>query len=141
MQLTKHTDYAFRILLFLLALPKDSQTTIGSIVERYGISKSHTMKVVNKLANAGYISAKRGKFGGISLGKAPEKIRLDEIVRLMESNIKPIDCQALNCILLRQCKLKNHLANATNAFLESLSQTTLADIADDKTSAILLESP
>jgi len=138
MQLTKHTDYAFRILLFLLALPKEKKTTINAIVQRYGISRSHAMKVVNKLSNAGFISTKRGKFGGIALGKKPEEIKLDEVVRLMETSLKPINCQALNCILVQQCKLKSHLAHATNAFLDSLSQTSLADIASDKTAAILL---
>lgn len=137
MQLTKHTDYAFRILLFLLALPKGQKTTIGAIVDRYDISKSHVMKIVNKLAEAGFIDAKRGKSGGISLGKPPEKIMLDEIVRLMEVNLKPVKCQEMVCVLQSNCKLEKHLQVAANAFITSLSKVSLEDLTSKSTMEIL----
>ena len=137
MQLTKHTDYAFRILLYLLALPKNERTTINVIVERYGISKSHVMKIVNKLAASGLVNATRGKSGGLMLGKPADKIKLDEVVKLMETSLQPVNCSELNCILDRHCKLQTHLRDAANAFTASLSKVSLMDLSSNNTFTIL----
>jgi Rrf2 family nitric oxide-sensitive transcriptional repressor len=141
MQLTKHTDYAFRILLFLLTLPAGKKATIHAIAERYGISKSHVMKIVNKLAASGFIHATRGKSGGISLGKAPEQIKLDAIVRLMETSLQPVNCKEPICILAGHCKLARHLQQASEAFTSYLSQVSLADLADPNSFEILRRNP
>jgi len=69
MQLTKHTDYAFRILTFLAALDKEKLTTIQQLTEGFDISKSHTMKIVNKLVHQNWIKSVRGKNGGVQLGQ------------------------------------------------------------------------
>jgi len=64
MQLTKHTDYAFRVLIYLAGIehPEKQRSTILEISKKFDISKTHAMKVVNELSNAGWVSATRGLY-------------------------------------------------------------------------------
>lgn len=136
MQLTKHTDYAFRSLMYL-ALMKTELATIQEIAGKFVIPKSHLMKVINKLVVNEYIISIRGKYGGVKLGKEPGDIRLNEIVLLMETTLKPLDCEAQPCVILESCQLKKLLYAAQQAFFDSLANYTLLDVIDSQSSALL----
>src|SRR5690625_4734779 len=60
MQLTQHTDYAFRVLLYVQAHP-ERLVTITEIAEYYRISRSHLAKVVANLTQHGYLIGVRGQ--------------------------------------------------------------------------------
>ncbi|GAA6152176.1 Rrf2 family transcriptional regulator [Pseudoteredinibacter isoporae] len=127
MQLTKHTDYAFRILTFVASMAEE-KTTILKISTALDISKNHLMKIVNKLAGAGWIDASRGKNGGIKLGINPETVTLREVVELMEQTLAPVNCEAPLCTLNPHCHLKGILHEAQHAFMQTLEAYTLADL-------------
>lgn len=63
MQLTKQTDYAFRVLIYLGSQKADQLTTIQAIADSFDISKSHVMKVVQKLVSHGFVQSVRGPNG------------------------------------------------------------------------------
>lgn len=128
MQLTKHTDFAFRSLMYLSS-SEGKKVKIKDISERFDIPQSHLMKVINALANAGYIDSTRGKNGGIALAKKPKDITVREIIMLMENTLEPLDCEGQACLLLKICKLKKALNQAKNAYLETLEKVTLEEIS------------
>ncbi|MDD9893278.1 MAG: Rrf2 family transcriptional regulator [Gammaproteobacteria bacterium] len=127
MRLTKHTDYAFRVLIYL-GLMDEETTTINAMVEHFDISKSHVMKIVSKLVAAGYIKSSRGKHGGIKLGQAADTINLRRIVELMEHTLDPVDCNDGPCRLLQACKLKGILNDAQAHYLSHLEGFNLSDL-------------
>lgn len=129
MQLTKHTDFAFRVLIYLASLPQDELVTIHEVSELFDISRNHLMKIVNKLTQTGYIESIRGNKGGIRLGCKAQKINLADIVKLMEATLRPVNCHEPQCRLEKHCRLKNVLYEAQNKYIEYLSQFTLTDIA------------
>lgn len=137
MQLTKHTDYAFRVLIYLAGI-KDELTTIKVVTEVFGVSKTHLMKVVNQLANKDWVESTRGKNGGIRLGCAPEDINLKDVVMHMERTLDPINCDQPPCQIKGLCRLKPLLVQAQNQYLDHLAQYTLADLCDQKTTDVLL---
>jgi Rrf2 family nitric oxide-sensitive transcriptional repressor len=132
MQLTKHTDFAFRALIFLASMKQDL-ATIQQIADRFKIPKSHLMKVINTLANQGYVKTVRGKNGGTKLAKEPHEISLKEIVVLMEKTLTAFDCVGMECVILRPCKLKRLLDEAQSAYLDYLDDYYLSDLIDDPT--------
>ena len=69
MHLTRHTDYALRLLM-LLALEPDELHTIEEVARRYGISRNHLRKIAQTLAQAGFVESLRGRGGGLRLGRA-----------------------------------------------------------------------
>ena len=131
MQLTKHTDFAFRILIYL-ASTDEKLTRIQQLADGFDISKSHVMKIVNKLVHQGWVASVRGKNGGICLGSAPQDVRLNDVVELMEQTLEPVNCEEPLCALTSACKLKGVLLKAQDEYLAHLAQFTLADLVDKK---------
>lgn len=129
MRLTLWTDYALRTLIYVGA--KGGQlSTIAEIAESFDISKTHLMKVVNKLAQQGYLESVRGKGGGIKLGRPPARITVGAVVRETEDDLAVIGCLAGAgfCRIEGCCVLRGALRKATSAFLETLDGYTLADL-------------
>lgn len=129
MHITRYSDYALRVLIYLSAEP-ERLTTIQAIADSYGISKSHLMKVVNQLNQLGYVSAVRGKNGGLRLGQDPANINIGVVFRETESDMNLVECfsSANECSIAPVCNLKNILNEARTAFLSTLDNYTLADL-------------
>lgn len=125
MKLTRYTDYALRVLVYV-GLHPDGLGSIAEIAARYEISENHLMKVVQQLGHAGLLATSRGRGGGVRLGREPERIRIGDVVRLTEMDFDIADCE--NCTLGGECKLTSVFAKATAAFLAVLDRYTLADI-------------
>ncbi len=135
MQLTQFSDYALRTLIYLSV--KNELCTITEISRMYGISKNHLMKVVNKLSQLNVIETTRGNQGGIRLKHEPKNINIGELIKKIEPNFHTVECfdrQNNRCIISPACKLKKILHEATENFIASLCQYTLADITENKSS-------
>ena len=129
MRLTLWTDYALRTLIYVGA--KNGQlATIAEIAGSFDISKTHLMKVVNKLGQQGYLETVRGKGGGIRLSRPPARIAIGEVVRETEDDLAVLGCLAGPgfCRIEGCCVLRGALRKATSAFLETLDGYTLADL-------------
>jgi Rrf2 family transcriptional regulator, nitric oxide-sensitive transcriptional repressor len=130
-QLTRFTDYALRVLLFV-GKQEGRVCTIGEIASFYRISLEHLRKVVHRIAKLGYLSSTRGRGGGLTLGRDPARIRIGDLVLELEKDMSLVDCHALECRLRSGCSLKTALDRAGHAFIASLNEVTLADLLSDK---------
>lgn len=128
MQLTRHTDFSLRVLIYLSLNKKEELVTINEISEHFEILKNHLTKVVHHLAQKGYVETIRGKNGGIRLAKNPADIRLGDVVQAMEMNLDMIDCSKPLCPLINNCKLKRILNEAKQSFLIILNNYTIEDL-------------
>ena len=135
-RLTIFTDYTLRVLIYLGAHRDEKRlATIGDIATAYGISENHLMKVVHNLAKQGYVETTRGKGGGMRLARAPEQIRVGDVVRDMEEDLAVVECFQegnLKCPILPVCTLQGILGRALQAFLDVLDSATLADLLKPK---------
>lgn len=126
MRLTRYTDYAMRVLLYLASKPDDRLSCIGEIARGYAISQNHLMKVVNDLVRAGYIESVRGRFGGIRLARDAGTINVGQVVRHTEDGFDLVDCDG--CVIAPACGLTGVLHEATSAFMAVLDSYSLADV-------------
>ncbi|MDQ4420635.1 Rrf2 family transcriptional regulator [Sphingobium sp. DEHP117] len=126
MQLTRHTDFALRVLLYL-AKNADQHCAISAIAAHYGISHNHLMKVVHQLGKKGFVTAVRGRYGGIKLAREPGDINIGEVVLAMESDLSIAACGT--CRIGGDCGLQGLFGQALSAFLDVLRRYSLADIA------------
>jgi Rrf2 family transcriptional regulator, nitric oxide-sensitive transcriptional repressor len=129
MRLTLWTDYALRTLIYVGA-KGERLSTIAEIAEGFGVSKSHLMKVVNRLGQQGYVETARGRGGGIRLARPPAQIRIGAVVRETEEDLAVMGCLAQTgfCRIEGCCVLRRALSEATLAFLQTLDRYTLADL-------------
>lgn len=127
MQLTKHTDYALRVLIFLTTQP---EATIGQMAEHYQISRNHLVKVVHTLGCKGFVATTRGRSGGVKLARPANQISVGAVVRCMEPHFDMVDCfnfKRAHCAAMPACGLKSALNQAANEFLAVLDGYTIAD--------------
>jgi Rrf2 family transcriptional regulator, nitric oxide-sensitive transcriptional repressor len=129
MRLSQASDFALRILM--ATGQSNEPQTVDKLTTQLGLAKSHVMKIVAHLARGGYLETTRGRGGGIRLAKSPDQIRLGDVVRLIEPDLGVVAClkpQPTTCAFLPRCALKGAMAQASEAFLDSLNTQTLATI-------------
>ena len=134
MRLTRHTDYALRVLMYL-ARKGEGLSTIKEIAGRYSISENHLMKVVHQLGRNGYITTVRGRQGGMRLAAAPDQINIGAVVRYMSGDVPVAECFAKDgdeCAAFAQCGLRGPLHDAQQAFFGVLDGYCLAQVIKDR---------
>ena len=118
--------------MFLAA--KDGHHSIAEISRAYGISKSHLMKVAQRLAAEGFIESVRGRSGGLKLARPANALNIGSIVRTMEDTgtfVECFDAATNTCSVTPVCGLKHSLAGALEAFAQYLDRYTVADLIPD----------
>lgn len=131
MRLTQFTDFGLRALMRLAAETHRSFST-NDIAAEFGISRNHLTKVIRDLADAGFVHTQRGVGGGFRLARPPEEITLGQVVRSLEQRQALVECFRDDggcCALTARCRLKGKLAEAREAFMRTLDETTLAECA------------
>ncbi|GAA0320424.1 nitric oxide-sensing transcriptional repressor NsrR [Sphingomonas oligophenolica] len=125
MRLTRYTDYAMRVLMYLGARP-EQLCSISEISGAYRISQNHLMKVANDLVRQGYVASARGRFGGIRLGRPAGEINVGAVIRHTEDSFDLADCGT--CLIAPACGLTGALNEALAAFMAVLDRYTLEDL-------------
>lgn len=131
-----------RVLIYVGAHPDETIST-QQISSAYGISKHHLVRVVHALAELGYLQVTPGRSGGVSLARDPKDIRLGEVVRHAEPNLRLVECfdiETNTCPIISVCGLKGYLQEALRAFLTELDRHTLADLLAGKGRKNLLQT-
>lgn len=138
MQLTRHSDYALRVLM-RLALEPERLVTIEQIATGYGISKAHLTKVVQDLAQRGYVETVRGRNGGLRLAQPPASLRVGRIVADAEKSLALVECfdrDTDTCPVTPACRLQGVLREGLRDFLSALDRYTVADLVDRRGAAL-----
>ena len=134
LQLTYHTDYSLRVLMYL-AIQPERLVNIREIAERYDISRHHLVKVVHNLARGGFIRSYRGKGGGIELAREAGQINIGQVVRYTEGPFRPVECfdaERNRCVITAVCDLALVLQEACDNFLATLDKYSLAALAVER---------
>ncbi|MBD1575246.1 nitric oxide-sensing transcriptional repressor NsrR [Vibrio sp. S11_S32] len=140
MQLTTFTDYGLRALIYLASLPEGEKTNINTVSQVFNVPKNHMIKIINKLAQLGYITTIRGKNGGILLGLPAKDIIIGQVVRGIEP-MQLVNCAPEACHITSACRLKSHIAKAKQAFIAELDKVTLQDLLADNDELLLFLTP
>ena len=126
MQLTRHTDYALRLLIHLAA-NEGARVQIADVASAHDISRTHLMKVANHLAHSGFIETARGRGGGVRLARPASEINLAEGVCATEPGTSLVQCGGCQ-LLPGGCQLPGIFAQGFGAFRDVLARYSLADL-------------
>lgn len=131
MRLTSFTDFGLRALMRMASNPHRAFST-AELADEFALSRNHLTKIMQRLAEGGIVTTRRGSGGGATLALSPESISLGDVVRLLEAGQPLVECFATtgnSCNITGRCRLKARLRSAEAAFLADLDRSTLADIA------------
>lgn len=129
MRLLAATDFALRVLMRLGAEP-DRRRSTEDLARDVGVPRNHLHKIVQDMAEAGFVRTWRGAGGGVALAMPPGSISIGAVVRRFEAGQALVECFRPDggaCCLAPECRLRGVLAQAREAFLARLDATTLAD--------------
>src|SRR5690606_16250160 len=91
---------------------------------------------LQELREAGLVETKRGKLGGYALATEGDKIRIGDLVRLMDGRLAPICCasefayQRCTCPDEDHCGLRMLMIDVRNAIANILDRYTLAQVVE-----------
>ena len=136
MQLKVTTDYAVRTMMYLAR--HKGIVPIAEIAEAMNIPEKYLNRLGLALRDEGLIVTHRGKNGGYSLGRPPERIRLYDVVALVEGTVAlnrcleedgycgrdaAGSCTVYKCYSVMQKKWENFLKGVTiDSLLTELSE-------------------
>lgn len=132
--LSKKSQYAFKALEYLTAKYKDGPVLISEIAKKKKIPLKFLENILLELKKADILDSKKGKGGGYFLKKAPEKVKVATIIRLVNGPISMLPCVSLyfyerckNCDE-KQCGLHDMMVEVRDATLKIVENRTLRDL-------------
>ncbi|WP_417425409.1 RrF2 family transcriptional regulator [Hoeflea sp.] len=133
MRLTTRTSLATRVLIFC-ATHEGQVVKTSDIARAYDASSHHLGHVIHQLQHHGYVSTFRGRAGGLMLNKKPRDISIGRLFRIFEAGATVTGCFAStdnSCPLIADCRLRDFLTRAVEAFYRELDPITLDDLVRD----------
>ena len=132
MKLTTRGQYATRALLDLALHQDDEPVLLRDIAHRQQFSQQYLEHLIKPLIAAGIMTSTRGRKGGVSLGRRPEDIGLDEVIYLLEGSVAPVQCVGNPGVCQRShlCAVRDvwdELRKAIDGVLQSI---TLRDLVE-----------
>lgn len=131
LNIRRDTDYAIRILLHLSLQPPGTCITAQSVARERLIPAGLARTLITRLTRAGFLTSRRGRGGGFYLARAPEEIRLLEVVEAMEGPLALNRCtvEPQECPLMPRCPVHEAWVEARQRLRAYLGDITLRDLA------------
>ena len=125
---TTTLSYGLRLLINL-SLNGKGPKQLKKIAKEEGISLLYLRKLTPSLEKAGLIKSLRGPGGGFMLTRAPENVKVVEVINTLSRN-KVLDCVkgASGCRRYGGCAVKDLLEEAYTKFQSVFDNKTLATI-------------
>lgn len=96
MKLTTKGRYGLRAVVDLAVNTNDEAIALSQIAERQGISINYLEQLIAKLKKSGIVNGIRGAQGGYVLAMPAEEISIGDILRALEGDLSPVDCNEIN---------------------------------------------
>lgn len=129
--LSQTAEYALRAIV-VLAGETTASWTAQAIAAKTQVPQDYLMKVLQPLTKAGLVTAQRGRNGGFTLTRPPERINVLDVITAVDPlrRIKhcPLDLRAHATTL---CPLHRKLDDAMRFVEEAFASTTIAAILSD----------
>jgi len=134
MKLSTRTRYGLRAMIELASFGSSGPLMVRKIAEKQQISKKYLDIIFTSLKLAGLVRAIRGAAGGFLLTRAPEEIRVSEIVEALEGALAPVECcqSPELCDRSNVCAAQRLWIRLETAIRDTLEGVSLADLVADQ---------
>ena len=132
--LSQKARYALRALFLLARRPSGRPVMIAEIAEEARIPRKFLEQILLELKKRGILHSVRGKFGGYTLGRAPDKISFAEVIRAIDGPLALSPCVSVtayrrcdDCVDEATCTLRKVLLAVRDSTANILESRTLAE--------------
>jgi len=133
--LSNTSKYAIRAVIYLAAMAsKNKRIGIKQIAGELDIPTPFLGKILQSLAKHKLLTSTKGPNGGFGLGKEPSKIKLIDIIEIIDGNdmfntclLSHKDCEHEEKI----CPIHERYAEIRSQFYELFKKTTLSSLMKD----------
>ena len=137
MQLQMTTDYAMRIIAFMItnnAVDKNNLVKAKEMATILGIDYQYSMKVINQLKKAGMLKSMQGCAGGYYLDESVMDLTFYDVIKLMEGEIYLLKCLDIDeCTRKKDmtCPVQCEFNKLQDAFRTKLMEIKVAEVCKD----------
>lgn len=133
MNISTRGRYAVKLMLDLAFYNNGMPIKLKDIAKRQDISEKYLEQIIAPLTRASLVKSTRGATGGYKLAKAPEDYTIGSILRVVEGNLSPVDCDGINdgdcdhadyCVTMR---IWQQLDEAVNGVLDNIRLSDLVE--------------
>lgn len=132
MRLSTRGRYGCRAMLELALRYNNGPVQLREIARSQEVSERYLEHLVTTLKVAGLVKSTRGAKGGFVLSRQPSRIKMSEVVRVLEGSLSPLACidEPETCRRSPGCVSRDLWMDMKNAMLGVLEGTTLQDLVD-----------
>lgn len=135
MKLSTRGRYGVKAMFDLALHVGEGPVSLKHIAERQDISEHYLEQLISGLRKSGLVKSVRGAQGGYVLGREPAKIRVGDIIRVLEGPIAPVDCvseeEPESCAKAEYCITRTIWEKVRDSISEVLDSITLEDMMND----------
>jgi Rrf2 family transcriptional regulator, cysteine metabolism repressor len=128
-------EYGVRLMVELARHHGSGPASLTEMASHEALPRPYLEQLVSSLREAGLVTSTRGARGGYVLARAPEQIRMGEVIRALEGPIAPMVCASQEpshagiCGRTGFCNVNLLWVKVRDAITDALDSVTLADLA------------
>ncbi len=130
--LTKNTDYAIRALLSL-GFANGGYLSARSIAGEQDIPYQFLRRLLQEMIRHGLVSSKEGAGGGFMLAKAPDDIRVRELIEIFQGRVQVSECMFRKqiCANRARCVLRHEIMRIEQVVEREFDNITIGKLLRD----------
>lgn len=131
MQLTRAADYAVRVMLHLASQPEGAVISRNTLAQASDVPESFLSKILQAMARAGLIQARRGVVGGFVLLPRGARSSVLDVVESIDGPMALNICLSHSnlCRQAESCSARQVWAEAQSAMVDVLRRAKIAEMA------------
>ncbi len=128
-------EYGTRLMVELARHHGTGPISLAEMADHESLPRPYLEQLVVSLREAGLVTSTRGAHGGYELSRAPQTIRMGEVLRALEGPIAPMVCASEDpahagiCERMGFCNVNHLWLTVRSAIATALDSLTLADLA------------
>lgn len=135
LKLSTRGQYGVKAMFDLAQHSGEGPISLKSIAERQEISEHYLEQLISGLRKAGLVRSVRGAQGGYVLGREADKIRVGDVIRILEGPIAPVDCVSEEdhecCQKAKYCVTRTIWEKMRDSITDVVDSITLEDMVQD----------
>ena len=130
MQLTRAADYAVRVMIHLVKMPRSTRVSLPVLAAATGAPESFLSKVLQSLTRARLVTSQRGPAGGFQMSAPGRKASMREVIEAIDGPMNLNVCLGNDqaCPRRHWCPAHPVWVKAQGALLDVLNDARISDL-------------